>query len=374
MRTLNGLNVGPESVVIYGAGLIGGYVAAMLGAEPARCQVALVCRPRLGQAIAANNGLAATRLFDANGAKSEHSVSKVRVDAVASLDDVRARTTAPAFLVVTMKRGSVAAAITEMRQVGLDEDTKKRDGDAWYWKDCTIVMMQNGVAPSQIALDTLGKSLNIIEAMFPFNVANVDNNPANFAQGSAGLVFISDTPEGRRFASLLTDSGIEAAVSEDMKSVQYGKLFINLNNAVSALSAVPLKRELFQHQYRKVLSLCMTEALAVYAAANITPHAFMKLPYSVVARFLGSPDFLYNNISGFFLPVSDTATSSMYEDLASNRTTEIDYLQGHISELGRKYGVTTPVSDKIVFLIKQAEAKKQGLVPHSGDEILSAKI
>jgi 2-dehydropantoate 2-reductase len=62
----------------------------------------------------------------------------------------------------------------------------------------------------------------------------------------------------------------------------------------------------------------------------------------------------------------------MYTDIVSNKPTEIDYLQGEISRLGREHNIATPVCDRVVQLVKRVEKEGRGVTLHTGDEILDA--
>ena len=50
--------------------------------------------------------------------------------------------------------------------------------------------------------------------------------------------------------------------------------------------------------------------------------------------------------------------ASMLQDLEKKRKTEIDYINGYVSRKGRDTGIPTPYNDKVVELIKEAEAAK----------------
>ena len=50
----------------------------------------------------------------------------------------------------------------------------------------------------------------------------------------------------------------------------------------------------------------------------------------------------------------------MWEDLQRGRPTEIDYLQGVILQLANQYGVATPLSRRVVEMVKAAEAARHG--------------
>lgn len=57
-----------------------------------------------------------------------------------------------------------------------------------------------------------------------------------------------------------------------------------------------------------------------------------------------------------------TARASMLQDLEQGRKTEIDFLNGYVCELGRKFQIKTPVNDKIVSFIHTLENQKQPLI------------
>lgn len=69
--------------------------------------------------------------------------------------------------------------------------------------------------------------------------------------------------------------------------------------------------------------------------------------------------------------------ASMLFDLRLGRATEIDFINGEVSARGRKIGVPTPFSDKVVELVKEAEARKGvntlEYLSRFDDLILSAK-
>lgn len=56
------------------------------------------------------------------------------------------------------------------------------------------------------------------------------------------------------------------------------------------------------------------------------------------------------------IKVDPKAGSSMADDFANQRPTEIDELNGHLAELGRKYGIPTPWNDTIISLVKHVHA------------------
>ena len=49
----------------------------------------------------------------------------------------------------------------------------------------------------------------------------------------------------------------------------------------------------------------------------------------------------------------------MWQDLHTGKQTEIDAINGAISELGKKHGILTPYNDMIVSLVKTFEKSRQ---------------
>jgi 2-dehydropantoate 2-reductase len=63
---------------------------------------------------------------------------------------------------------------------------------------------------------------------------------------------------------------------------------------------------------------------------------------------------------GRTMKIDPEARSSMWEDLQRGRRTEIDYLQGVITEIAARRGLDAPLSRRIVELIRKAELDARG--------------
>jgi 2-dehydropantoate 2-reductase len=72
------------------------------------------------------------------------------------------------------------------------------------------------------------------------------------------------------------------------------------------------------------------------------------------------PDALFQVVLGRTMKIDPEARSSMWEDLQRGRRTEIDYLQGVITEIAQRRGLTAPLSRRIVELIRKAETDGKG--------------
>jgi len=134
--------------------------------------------------------------------------------------------------------------------------------------------------------------------------------------------------------------------------VQWGKLLLNLNNPVNALSDLPLREELSQRAYRRVLAALIDEALAALRAAKIAPAWVAAAPPTLLPAILRLPDPAFRLVAGRMLRIDPAARSSMWDDIQAARPTEIDDLCGAVMRLGAAHALPTPVNAKMLALIE----------------------
>ncbi len=121
-------------------------------------------------------------------------------------------------------------------------------------------------------------------------------------------------------------------------AVAWGKLLLNLNNALNALAGVPLREEIADRAWRRLLASCIDEALAALAAAGIRPAKVGALPPALIPKVLRLPDALFRLVAAAQLRIDPKARSSMADDLQQRRLTEIDQLQGRVVALADAAG------------------------------------
>lgn len=310
-------------LVIFGAGAIGGYLAANL--LDAGKDVALFARPERAQKLR-SVGLRTTE--------------GLRVADVPVLEDPAALRDAAA-VVLTVKSTALQAVVPVLR--------------ANLAPGCPVICLLNGLSPAQALADALPDT-PITAGMVPFNVFPGDDG---LHRSSHGAIAVADTPAGQRFAAMLAPTLCPAQTHANIQAVLAGKLLLNLNNPVNALSGLPLKAQLSQRPFRRVYAAALAEALTVYKAAGIHHVQTAALPVERILRVLRWPDFLFNTLA---LPRQDLdadSQTSMAQDLAAGRLTEIDTINGDIVSLGAQAGVPTPVNSRLVALIHAAEAGGQ---------------
>jgi 2-dehydropantoate 2-reductase len=313
-------------ICIYGAGSIGCYVGGRLLAGGSG--VSFIGRARMANQLR-GQGITLSRHDD----RHWH-VPPERTDV--STD---AATAAAADLVlVTVKSAATPAAAAELANV-------LRPGTI-------VVSFQNGIGNADVLRAALPQS-TVLAGMVPFNV--VERGPGAFHQGSAGELEIRHTPAMQPFVDEFRKAGLPLIQHVDMLPVQWAKLLLNLNNAINALANRPLKEELSRRAYRICLGMAQKEALALLKRADIRPARVTPLPATWIPRVLGVPDALFERLGRTMLTIDPLARSSMSDDLAMGRATEIDWINGEVARLAQSLGQTAPVNERLCELVREAE-------------------
>jgi 2-dehydropantoate 2-reductase len=314
---------------IAGAGSIGCFVGGMYAAAGYR--VALLARPRVIDEIETNGLLLSSfEGFERNLTASQLTLSEdpsILGDAGAVLVTVKSADT-----------GAVADAIARHAP-----------------PDAVIVSLQNGVGNVPVLRQRL-PGRRVLAGMVPFNV--VARSKGRFHRATSGDIVIERDDAGT--AAQLSVPGLKMRATPDIAGVQWGKLLVNLSNALNALGGLPLRQQLAQRSWRRLLADQMTEGLAAIRAEGIRPISSTPVPAGLTPHLLRLPDALFAALLGSTMKIDAEARSSMSVDLQRSRRTEIDYLQGAIIAIAERRGLQVPLSRRVVALIKQAEAEGKG--------------
>ncbi len=315
-----------QEICVFGAGSIGCYVGGRLQAGGAR--LTFVGRQRLADELRVH-GL---RLTDYRGADLSVTGAALRfaTDATAAA--------AADLVLVTVKSAGTEEAGRELASV--------------LKPQAVIVSFQNGLGNAEVLRKHLTRQ-TVLTGMVPFNVVN--RGQGAFHQGSEGELEVQEDPALAPFLAAFEKAGLPLEQHTDMVAVQWAKLLLNLNNAVNALSNLPLKAQLSQRDYRRCVSLAQQEGLDLLQAAGQPLAKLTPLPPHWIPKLLTVPDWLFRLLANRMLAIDPLARSSMWEDLQAGRTTEIDWLNGEILRLAQRLGRLSPVNQKLVSLIRAAE-------------------
>lgn len=323
----------PGRIVIAGAGSIGLYVGGCLA--PAGKDVTFLGRQRIVEVIK-RDGL---RVTDLEGRDRQ-----LLPRSIEATDDAATALAQAAIVLVTVKSGATG------EMAGLIARHAPQD--------CAIVSLQNGVGNAERIAAVVG-TRPVFSGMVPFNVILEETaTPVRVHRGTEGGLVI-DARAGA-IASRLACDGLSVETQADMKGILWGKLLINLNNALNALSGLPLATELADRRWRRLLATQMDEALAAMGANDIRPAKLAGVPPRFLPAILRLPDWLFTRIARRMLAIDPEARSSTWEDLMRGRATEIDEFQGAILRLAEKSGTPVALTRRIVTAVQDAEAAKAG--------------
>ena len=250
-------------------------------------------------------------------------------------------------IAVTVKSGDTAEAASQIA-------THATSG-------ATVISFQNGVTNLDVLEQGLAGRFEITRGLVPYNVAYLGNG--RFHKGVAGELYAERREAVLSLAEAVGNGPASIAFSDDMLGLAWGKLLINLNNAVNALSGRTLQDELKRRDYRRVFAASMREGLDLLKRAKIRPATVGPISPHALPRIIDSPDWLFNR---FFLSrwkIDARARSSMADDLAAGRKTEIDYINGELVRLAERLQRAAPVNRAIVELVRKAEQGADPLSP-----------
>lgn len=295
-------------ISVIGAGALGTFYATMLAAGQ---DVTLVCRERDVEAL--RKGISVT------GA-----VEKTALPAITPVPP-------PADITfVTVKAYDVASAV---KNIPPEPATP-------------VIIIHNGLGVDEGAAAILGKGRVGVGVSYcgvtflepgKVRLAGYTETVLGSAEGS-----VRDQLAPAREA--LEAAGLKARITEDIRAAQWEKLYANIAiNPITALTGLNNGMLLEVPELKALAAGVVGEATEVAEALGIrTGGDPLENTYRVIRD-------TYNN------------RSSMLQDVARGRRTEIDALNGTVCRLGRQAGVPTPCNDALAALVKGIE-KRMGVL------------
>ena len=156
-------------------------------------------------------------------------------------------------------------------------------------------------------------------------------------------------------------------VEEDLIGARWSKLLINatfsgLGTVVGGtFGAVSEGKDVQPLAVR-----CMKECIDVGHAAGVT---FPPVQGKDITKLFYYKNGLKRAFATALLPIAmkkhRDIEPSMLQDLKKGKPCEVEAINGVVCEWGRKYGVPTPINDKIVEIIKKEQAGELPLAPEN---------
>ena len=300
-------------LLIIGAGAMGGLFGALLAPHAA---VSLLTTNQEHAAVMGGHGLT---LVDLDGA-----TRRVPVRVLTDPQDYGRR--ADLVLVCTKTRATAQAAATA-------RDLLAADGLA--------LTLQNGLGNLEQLVAAVGAQR---AAAGVTSQAATLLAPGRVRHAGSGPTVLG-IPRGREeaitaVAGLFTRAGLETRISDDVDSLLWSKLIVNVGiNALTALLRVPNGVLAQTPECDLLMARAVAEAVAVARALSIGLDGERQL----------------ERVREVCLRTADNR-APMLQDILRGRPTEIDAINGAVVARGRAAGVDTPVNLLLTQLVQALEA------------------
>ncbi len=313
-------------VAVFGGGSVGLCLAAHFAKAGAR--VTLLVRGHAVDGIVANP-------VTITGALGEHQIPAGQIaacDAAAPTMDVASAD----MLVLTTKAYDVGTALGPFSALG---------------RCPPVLLLQNGMGSADVAREILGNATPLYStAMMIGMVRTAPTEAMVSAQASpilCGPALDDDTGPLTQLLQLSEQGFIpmqhDPAIRE---TIAFKLLFNSCMNPTGALTGQTYGELLKNEDTRALIIGLADETLAAFdRGLNYCPAASGQI-------------YVDETLNGIVFPNSHGHRSSMLQDLAAGRKTEIEFLNGAIIRMAGEHGLATPRHESIRSLIKACESSK----------------
>ena len=202
-------------------------------------------------------------------------------------------------------------------------------------KDAVILCLQNGYGSEEVVKKIIGKKCLVLRGITAVGTSFL--KPGTIKMNNVGYTAIEKSWKSKEIAENFFECGLKAYVSKNIKEDVWKKLFMNcVLNPITGIFKIK-NYKIADKKLKPLRDEIIKECIAV-AEKDGFKFSFKSVE-SIIDRVRKSKNY-----------------SSMYQDLLKGKKTEIDYLNGAVVELGKKYRVKCPVNESLVGMIKFLEA------------------
>ncbi|MDL2218920.1 ketopantoate reductase family protein [Ruminococcaceae bacterium OttesenSCG-928-O06] len=231
-------------------------------------------------------------------------------------------------------------------------------------EDSMVCALQNGI-PEPAVAEVIGDARTIGGAMMfggTWLEPGVSAETSNFESFKRSAFELGEvgrpaTPRLQEVAKILQSVG-GTVMMDNLMEVKWTKLCVNsCGSGMSAAlgctfgEAVENKKSLVCQAFivKECLEVCHAEGYKMVDTGAADFETFYWTNREEMRYVMDTLRAMWNNLP--------TGKASMLQDLEKKQKSEIDYIDGHVATYGRKHGIATPFCDKVVELVKEAEAR-----------------
>jgi 2-dehydropantoate 2-reductase len=312
--------------LIFGAGLIGGYMAGSFASKG--LDVSVVGRESMRPRFAGD--LTVTDYMDHKATVSNIGFITTEENKIDHFD----------FIWLTVKCTGLQYALNDMAP--------------FVGSNTVILSCQNGLGSDHEVAKVFPNN-EVRRVIMASNVAQ--ESETHLHRGSQGDLFVESyrCDDGRSLAETVSGDLLNAQNIENMEAYSWAKLQLNLANAINALADIPVKQMLEHRAYRRIIAMAMQELIEVAHAKGLSLPKMAAVPMHWIPYVLNTPNFVFSILGTKMMDIDPTVRTSMWWDLSSRRLTEVDFINGAVVKHGAKLGIKCPVNQKIVEQVHHVE-------------------
>ncbi|MCK5213840.1 MAG: 2-dehydropantoate 2-reductase [Candidatus Omnitrophica bacterium] len=235
-----------------------------------------------------------------------------------------------------------------------------------YLEDCLILTTQNGVQADNI-LCTHFEPTNMLSSIVMFGATYsqpgevIFNFPGNWILGKPYCPLDVTTHD---IAEML-GKAFDVTVSRNIMGMKWLKVFVNFNNCIPALMDMSMQETFADIDFCRLSILLLKEGLDIVKQANIKLDSLPNFP---VDRIIGLSQMPVEQAAGITKEVltglsKEPLYGSILQSIKRNRPSEIDFINGEVSQVARSLLSDAPLNNKIVGLIHRIEETGRFLTP-----------
>ncbi len=315
-------------IAVIGAGAIGSVVAGYLVKSGQDAKDVLLVG-RSGQVDAVNkSGL---RIKSSDGEET------IRLRAAVKLDD------AYDLVIFTVKT-------QDIEQAYQDNHTFLENG--------LVMTTQNGVQADNL-LSFHIEPVRMISSIVMFGVTYTQPGEITFnfpGDWIIGKPYTANDEQVHKIADIFRKA-FPVEVSPNIMGMKWLKLFVNFNNCIPALIGKSMQETFSDMDFCKLSVRLLKEGVAVVREAKMELASLPKFP---VERIFGLAEMPEEQAAGI---MNKTLTNlskeplygSILQSILRKRSSEIDFINGEITQIAKSIRMKSPLNRKIVDLVHQVE-------------------
>ena len=303
-----------KQILMVGAGAVGGFFGAQFA--KANLSVSFLLRPKTLAAVK-QNGLT---IRSAQGSFTVHPPAASDPRELAK----------PDLIILSVKAYDLDEVLTQIEPVLTDRTV--------------ILTLQNGVDTEDRIVARFHRDCVVGGIAYIYSKIAAPGVIDHYKKGAVAIGELMGHHSTRllAIADLFKQAGIPCQLTDDIRRSKWEKMCWNcVFNPLTVMIDDKVAKALDHPEMLRVIHQIVEEVMAVAATVKVPLAADMA---DKVVRWTSE--------------IRDIHTS-MYDDWKAGRPTEIDFLNGYVAKIGRKFGIPTPLNDMLTAVIKTITEQDQ---------------